>query len=124
MEDTLIKIWSVLLVPLVGFILQQIIYFHKVLGHKASYEWCENTLKDDIEKDIRSAKKEMKDSVEVIITDVKMKTTLMDNNYREIMRSLSEIREAIIGSIDKPGLRTLVNDIEKRIEHIEKQQGL
>jgi len=89
------------------------------LGHKASYEWVEKTLKPDIVKDIDDLRDDVDEKIDAININCTMKTGIVESKHNEIINMIKEIKDYIVGSIDKPGLRSIVSDIEKRIEHLE-----
>ena len=65
----------------------------KEISDKASYDW--------VERHIASARDDN------------------ENSHREILDTVKDIRDAIIGDMDKPGLRGIVSDVDKRVTALE-----
>ena len=64
---------------------------HGKLSEKVSHKWFEEKMEHEIKKDIA-----------------------------KVVNVLGEIKDALVGNFDKPGIITRTADAEKRIEHIEK----
>ena len=124
MEDAfLIKTLMGILIAAITGMGKRIWDMSKDLGHKASYEWAEKTLKPEIEKDIKSCKDDVDRSIKDMDENFTLRMSIMNDKHQEIMKAIQDIREAIIGSIDRPGLRTLISEVDARVKHLERDLG-